>query len=64
MTTETPIEAVRLMRELRDQIDRDVAGMTPEQRREYIRRSAERLSRDVPLPSYPGTVHPPRRHAR
>ena len=37
-----PFDCVRLMRQLRDQIDRDVQDMTEEQRREYIRRRAER----------------------
>ena len=40
---EMQIDAVGLMRELRDQIDRDVQNMTEEQRDEYIRLRAERL---------------------
>ena len=40
---EKPFDCVRLMRELRDQIDRDVQNMTPEQRDEYIRRGAEQF---------------------
>ena len=40
---EKPFDSVRLMRELRDQIDRDVQNMTEEQRDEYIRRRAERF---------------------
>lgn len=36
-------DCVRLMRELRDEIDRDVEHMTKEQRREYIRARAERF---------------------
>lgn len=63
MTTETPIDAVRLMRELRDQIDRDVAGMTPEQRREYIRTSAERVRRELALPEH-ASADVPHRLAR
>lgn len=64
MKTESSIDAVRLMRELREQIDREVSPMTPEQRLDYIRRSAERLSRDLPLPGYAGTPENARRHAR
>jgi hypothetical protein len=40
---EKPFDSVRLMRELRDQIDRDVQDLTEEQRDEYIRRRAERF---------------------
>jgi len=40
---EKPFDCVRLMRELRDQIDRDVQDMTAEQRDEYIRRGAEQF---------------------
>jgi FixJ family two-component response regulator len=40
---EKPFDSVRLMRELRDQIDRDVQNMTEEQRDEYIRRRAQRF---------------------
>jgi hypothetical protein len=40
---EKSFDSVRLMRELRDQIDRDVQNMTEEQRDEYIRRRAERF---------------------
>jgi hypothetical protein len=40
---EKPFDSVRLMRELRDQIDRDVQDMSEEQRDEYIRRRAERF---------------------
>ena len=40
---EKPFDSVRLMRELRDQIDRDVQSMTEERRDEYIRRRAERF---------------------
>ncbi|HVG43612.1 MAG TPA: hypothetical protein VM890_02745 [Longimicrobium sp.] len=40
---ELQIDAVGLMRRLRDQIDRDVQNMTEEQRDAYIRRRAERF---------------------
>jgi hypothetical protein len=41
------IDAVALMRKLRDQIDRDVENLTEEQRREYIRFRAERFWREL-----------------
>ena len=41
--TDKPFDCVRLMRQLRDQIDHDVQDMTEDQRREYIRRRAERF---------------------
>jgi hypothetical protein len=40
---EKPFDSVRLMRKLRDQIDRDVQNLTEEERGEYIRRRAERF---------------------
>ncbi|MFL5384954.1 MAG: hypothetical protein ACJ8GN_20740 [Longimicrobiaceae bacterium] len=40
---ELQIDAVALMRSLRDQIDRDVQNMAEEQRSEYIRRGAEQF---------------------
>jgi hypothetical protein len=44
---EKPFDSVRLMRGLRDQIDRDVQSMTEEQRDEYIRRRAQRFWNQV-----------------
>lgn len=51
MTSEKTFDCVRLMRELRDQINRDVEALTPEQRVEYIRRRAERVRHDLALPA-------------
>jgi hypothetical protein len=44
------IDAVGLMRRLRDEIDRTVENMTEEERREYIRRSAAEAARLLNLP--------------
>jgi len=38
------------MRELRDEIDREVAQMTPEERVQFINRRAERVARELGLP--------------
>lgn len=43
MLAEKPFDCVRMMRELRDRIDRDVEHMTDEQRREYIRERADQF---------------------
>ena len=56
---ELQIDAVGLMRKLRDDIDRTVENMTEEERREYIRRSAAEAARCLNLPpsvSAPRTV--------
>jgi hypothetical protein len=53
MKNETSIDCVALMREIRDRLNAEVAELSPEQRREYIRRSAERVRRELPLPDYP-----------
>jgi hypothetical protein len=63
MKTDQPIDAVRLMRELRDRLDRDVAELSPEQRRDYIRTSAEQVRRDLALPDYADAASAPRRQA-
>jgi hypothetical protein len=63
MKTDQPIDAVRLMRDLRDQLDREVAELSPEQRRDYIRTSAERVCRELGLPDYADAAGPPRRQA-
>jgi hypothetical protein len=56
---EEQIDAVGLMRSLRDEINRTVENMTPEERREYIRRSAEEAARLLSLPpSIPAAAAP------
>ncbi|HEX6748205.1 MAG TPA: hypothetical protein VF092_12995 [Longimicrobium sp.] len=50
MTTEKPFDAVRLMRELRDDLSRKMAYMTPEQRVEFINREGEDGARELGLP--------------
>ena len=47
---EVQIDAVALMRRLRDEIDRTVENMTAEERREYIRLSAAEAARSLNLP--------------
>jgi hypothetical protein len=51
MTSEKTFDCVRLMRELRDEINRDIEALTPEQRVEYIRVRAERVRQDLALPA-------------
>ena len=52
MPTETrkDFDSVRMMRELRDRISRDIDGMTFEQEKAYIRARLER-AREVPATS-------------
>jgi hypothetical protein len=63
MKNEKAFDCVRLMRELRDGINREVEPMTPEQRVEYIRDRAERVRKDLalPVPVSPG-LHEARTH--
>jgi hypothetical protein len=63
MKSEKAFDCVRLMRELRDEINREVEPMTPEQRLEYIRERASRVRNDLglPLPVSPG-LHEARTH--
>jgi hypothetical protein len=49
MNDDKPFDAVRTMREIREQIDRELAGKTYEQQKRYIREH-------VPPPPTPG--HP------
>jgi hypothetical protein len=42
-TSDKEFDAVRLMRALREEIDRDVAGLSAEAQREYIRARADRV---------------------
>jgi hypothetical protein len=64
MTDEANGGYVALLRRLRDDMNDQAAEMTPEQRARFVRESAERLARKIPLPEYAGTVQPPQRHAR
>jgi hypothetical protein len=47
--SEKDFNAVRLMRDLRAEIDRKVERMEPEERREYIRRRADRVRMELGL---------------
>lgn len=46
MKTKVKVDSVRLMRELRDQISREIAGMSYEEERRYIQ---EHLKHQRPL---------------
>jgi hypothetical protein len=50
MKAEKEFDAVRLMRELRDEINREVEPMTPEERLAYIRQRADRVRKELSLP--------------
>ena len=39
--------AVKLMREIRDQIDKDIEGMTFEEEKEYFKKGAKKLKKQV-----------------
>jgi len=40
-------DAVKMMRGIRDQVDRDIQGMTFEQEKEYFKKGAEKLRRQL-----------------
>ena len=50
MKSERPFDCVRLMRELRDQLDRRVSPMTPHERVEFINENADQAARELGLP--------------
>jgi hypothetical protein len=45
--TTKKFDAVKMMREIRDKIDRDIEGMTFEQEKEYFRKASEKYKREV-----------------
>jgi len=47
---EKPFDSVRLMREIRDRLDREMAHMTSEERIAFINGRAERVARELGLP--------------
>lgn len=47
MTSKKDFDAVELMRSLRDEIDREVASLSPSQRVRYVRERAERVRQDL-----------------
>jgi hypothetical protein len=61
MKSEKAFDSVRLMRELRDEINRDVEAMTPEERLAYIRQRADRVRNELSLPQ---PVDPSLHHAQ
>jgi len=48
--TEKSFDSVRLMRELRDQLDREMERMTAEERIAFINGRADRVARELGLP--------------
>jgi len=48
--TEKPFDSVRLMRELRDRLNREMEPMTAEERIAFINRRADRVARELGLP--------------
>jgi hypothetical protein len=63
MTTEKSFDCVRLMRELRDEINREVEPMPAAQRVQYIQQRAERVRKDLALPAaVPPRLHEARTH--
>jgi hypothetical protein len=61
MKAEKEFDSVRMMRELRDEINRDVERMTPEERLAYIRQRADRVRKELSLPQ---AVSPTPPHAQ
>jgi hypothetical protein len=61
MKAEKDFDAVKLMRELRDEINREVEPLTPEERLVYIRQRADRVRRELSLPQ---AVAPTLHHAQ
>jgi hypothetical protein len=61
MKSEKEFDSVRLMRELRDEINREVESMTPEERLAYIRQRADRVRNELSLPP---AVEPGLHHAQ
>jgi hypothetical protein len=51
MTSEKAFDCVRVMRELRDELSREMQGMTAEERVEFIDGEGERGARALGLPA-------------
>jgi hypothetical protein len=64
MTDDANVGYVALLRRLRDELNDEVSEMTPEQRARFVRESADRLARKIPLPEYAGGAEPGRRQVR
>jgi hypothetical protein len=48
--TEKPFDSVRMMREIRDRLDREMQHMTSEERIAYINGRADRAAKELGLP--------------
>lgn len=64
MKDDTDVGYVPLLRRLRDEMNEQALAMTPEERARFVRESAERLARRIPLPDYAGHSDEWRRQAR
>lgn len=64
MKDDESIDYVALLRRLRDQMNDETAEMAPEQRARFVRESADRLARRIPLPEYAGRPGEARRSVR
>lgn len=64
MKDDANVGYVPLMRRLRDEMNDEASAMTPEERARFVRESAERLARRIPLPDYAGRSDASRRQAR
>jgi hypothetical protein len=64
MKDDANVGYVPLLRRLRDEMNEQVSAMTPEERARFVRDSAERLARRIPLPDYADRSEPVRRQAR
>lgn len=64
MKDDANVRYVPLLRRLRDEMNEEASAMTPEERARFVRESAERLARKIPLPDYAGQSDPVRRQAR
>jgi len=44
--TKKKFDAVKMMRDIRDEIDKDIEGMTFEEEKEYFRKGAEKYEKE------------------
>jgi len=48
--TKKKFDAIKMMRDIRDKIDKDIQGMTFEQEKEYFQKASEKYEKEVDLP--------------
>jgi hypothetical protein len=51
MSNEKQFDCVRFMRQARDRISREIAGMTPDEELRWFAEQRAKLDREAPLPS-------------